>query len=461
VTHPDGATSILGAYCVQMATAELPAPVLRKAASCVLDALGLGLPAHDQHTFAALDALTPCASPNAPSALIWASRRRANLADAVQANALSVHAQFHDDTDYSSWTHPGSLIVPIAVSLAESKQASLLQTLRAVACGYNAIAWLGGADHVARRIIERGFRTSAVLGVVGAAATASVLLDLDSNQARNAVAIAASLAGGQLAPLRSGSDEWRIHNARAASTGLLAAGLAQQGVQGAPTALEGPLGLLHSIAGLSEPPAIWSAPPAMDGILGVVAKPYATLGDNMSAVVAAKLLHAERIPQERIARIDIHIWRHFTEYPGTSYRGPFERVTQAVASMAFSVSAMLVYGELEYDKPLAHRHDESILRLVPLVHITPDDAGTPFDARVTVTLDDGTRLVRDASQAGDHMLRHSAVESGALLEDRMQRSSHAHGIGQRMARVLFENQATLEGMRTADWLSVIQARKPA
>ena len=460
-TGQAGATSILGDFCAAMTAAVLPPEILHKAASCMLDAMGVGLLAHDQHTFVALNSLAADASPGQPSALIWASRRRAGLEEAVQANALSVHGQFHDDTDYASWTHPGSLIVPVAVSLAESRNATLLQTLRAIACGYNAISWLGAGDSVARGMIERGFRASPVLGVIGAAATASVLLELDASQARNAVGIAASVAGGVLEPVRSGSDEWRLHNARAASTGLLAARLAQQGVQGAPTALEGPMGLLHSFAGMDTPPPVWERQPSMEGILGVVAKPYAALGDNMAAVMAARLLHEDGVSLDDVARIDILIWNHFTEYPGTSYRGPFERVTQAVASMAFTVAAMLVYGELEYDKPLLHREDERVLRLVPLIHITPDHEGNAYDARVEITMKNGERIVRHAKDAGDSLLRHTPEVGINLFEERAHRSQRARGVGRNMAATVFENIATLDSLNSADWLAALGAQDPA
>jgi len=419
----------------------------------MLDAIGVGLLAHDQETFITLNALTAAAGPAEPAALIWASRRRAGLEAAVQANALSVHAQFHDDTDYASMTHPGSLIVPVAISLAESRSASMLQTLRAIACGYNTVSWLGGDALVARAIIGRGFRASSAFGVIGAAATASVLLELDAHRAANAVAIAASMAGGVLEPVRCGSDEWRLHNARAAATGLLAARLAAQGMQGAPAALEGPLGVLHALAGMDTAPPLWKDPPSLEGILGVVAKPYASLGDNMAAVMAARLLYEEGLQPEDVARVDILIWDHFTAYPGTAFRGPFERVTQAVASMAFSVAAMLVYGELEYDKPLLHRQDARVLRLLPLIHITPDPEGNAYDARVSVTLSNGRQLVKHASEAGDLLLRHTPEVSSSLFEERWQRSRGAACVARDMAAKVFSDAATLSSMDSAAWLA--------
>lgn len=430
---PSGATAMLGAFVAQAVTQALPPEVADKAAFGLLDTIGLAALAREERSVVMMEALlTGIDSPHAATS--WTSGRRVSVAEAVTANAIAVHAQFHDDTDYSSWTHPGSLVVPVAVALGESRQASIADVLRAIAVGYNAIEWLGARDQVARALIDRGIRTSPTLGTVAAAATAATMLQLDAAQATSAIGIASGITGGALEPVRCGSDEWRVQNAHAARGGLLAAQLAQQGMQGAPQGLEGPKGLLRSLAGLQEVPAVWQSPPDVRAILGVVAKPWATLGDNMSAVIAAQLIHAHGVDAARIRNVNIHIWRHFTEYPGTAYRGPFDRVPQALTSMAFGTAAMLVYGEVEYDKPLHHRQDERILSLLPRIRIEPDDHGNPYDATVTVTLDDGTVIRREARDATPTQLLHDRPTATALFESRLQRSGYASGTGSALAQ---------------------------
>lgn len=431
---------MLGAFVADSARQELLPDVADKAAFCLLDTIGLAALAHDERSVVMMEALLT-GTDDAHAATVWTSGRRVAVTEAVTTNAIAVHAQFHDDTDYSSWTHPGSLVVPIAVALGESRRAGISDVLRAIAVGYNAIEWLGARDKVARALIDRGIRTSPTLGTVAAAATAAAMLQLDQAQATSAIGIASGITGGVLEPVRCGSDEWRVQNAHAARGGLLAAQLAQQGMQGAPQGLEGPKGLLRSLAGLQEVPAVWQSLPDVRAILGVVAKPWATLGDNMSAVIAAQLIHAHGVDAARIRSVDIHIWRHFTEYPGTSYRGPFDRVPQALASMAFGTAAMLVYGEVEYDKPLHHRHDQQILRLLPLIHIAPDEHGNPYDATVTVTLDDGTVIRREACDAPSTQLLHDRPAATALFESRLLRSGYPAGTGTSLAQLALARSA--------------------
>jgi 2-methylcitrate dehydratase PrpD len=433
-----GATSRLATFIAGIANQTLPADVSAKAAYCLLDALGLAILARQEKTVSAINALLITLSDRGdrivPRASVWTTGDTVSVSDAVTANAVAVHAQFHDDTDYSSWTHPGSLIVPVAVSLGESIDAPLSSVLRAIAIGYDTIEWLGARDEVARALIERGIRGSPTLGTVAAAATAATILELDQEQAANAIGIASSITGGVLEPVGSGSDEWRIQNAHAARGGLLAAQLAQKGVIGASLGLEGPKGLLRSLAGLTEIPAVWKEQPKLDAIFGVSAKPWATLGDNMSAVIAAKLIHDQQNSPRQIKKITVRIWRHFTEYPGTSFRGPFERVSQALASMAFATAAMLVYGELEYDISLNHRNDRRILDLVPLITFESDDQGTPYDATVTVEFQDGSSITKEASEAGKSQLFHDAPTSIALLEGRLARSGYKTGTGSSIAK---------------------------
>jgi 2-methylcitrate dehydratase PrpD len=454
----ESATALLGSFAA--APGLIPSNVREKAAFCLLDVVGLSLLAHDERTTLAVQSLlTSLTAETAGTARVWCSGACVPVSEAVFANSVAAHAQFHDDTDYSSWTHPGSLIVPLAVSLADSRDASIEEALDAIVVGYDAIEWLGADAEVGRALIERGVRTSPTLGTVAAAAAAANLLGLNAEQATSAIGIASSITGGVLETVRSGSDEWRIQNGRAASGGLLAAELARNGVQGAPMGLEGPKGLARSLAGLTAPPARWKRTPRIDAILGVSAKPWATLGDNMSAVVAAKILHDRGVDAEQIRRIRIRIWRHFTEYPGTSYRGPFDRIGQALASMAFGTACMLTYGELEYDKSVAHRTDSKILELIHRVEIEPDDHGDPYKADVEVTLSDGSVVKASASEAPATQLFHDRATAVALFEARLLRTGYRKGIGSSAAHALLEVIDRRAGTGMRGWIDSLSPSK--
>ncbi len=73
--------------------------------------------------------------------------------------------------------------------------------------------------------------------------------------------------------------------------------------------------------------------------------------------------------------ITITLWRPYSEYPGTDFRGPFERCAQAMASTVFAVGAMLSKGRLTYAENDTGRDDADILRVAEIATIEPDDVG--------------------------------------------------------------------------------------
>jgi 2-methylcitrate dehydratase PrpD len=423
------ATATLGRFVATSARAPLRAEVARKAAICLLDALGLAALACREPTVRAMRSLvTPVPE---GGARIWADDTRAVLSEAVIANAIAVHALFQDDNDVPSWSHPASLVTPVAVCAGEAEDASIEQVLRAVAIGYGTIAWLGARERLARALIRRGIRTSPTLGTIAAAAAAAAIYRLDDDHATSAVGIASSITGGVLEPVGSGSDEWRLQNAHAARGGLLAAQLAAKGMRGAAQGLEGAKGLMRSLAGLDEVPE-WEAPPTVDTILDVWAKPWATLGDNVPAVVAAHALRASGIDIHGITRLDVTLWRHYAEYPGTSYRGPYDTVAQALASTAFGVCAMLALGELDYSVSVNRRGDPGIARLVPLVRIEPHD-GQWHEASIEAVLADGSTVRRTCADGPRALMFQDRETAIALFEQRLAASGWRPGTGAEVA----------------------------
>ena len=431
------ATSRLGSFAAATAAGELAPEVAGKAAICLLNSLGLALAARDEPTAVAARAITTHVAPGPRTARIWADGKHAPLSEAVLANGIAVHAHFQDDTDHDSWTHPGSLISPVAICLGETLDAPLRVVLTALTAGYSTLKWLGAGEVVARGLIGRGVRTSPTFGTIGAAAAGAVMLGLDAVRAANAIAIAACTTGGTLEPVRCGSDEWRVQNGRAAHGGLIAAELAARGVQGAPEALEGPKGLLRSLAGLDRVPDAWLQAPDTATMIGIMAKPFATLGDNMSAVLAAHLLHRDRIDLSLMKRITVTIWRPYTEYPGTSFKGPFTRTVQTQASTAFAVAAMLRHGRLNYDMGVEHRQDPEIMALVEKTTIEPDDIGTHLDATVEIEMVDGTRHRRTAREASKTLVFQDEARATKVFEARLAGSGIPAGQGSKLAAEVF------------------------
>ena len=387
----------LGRYVVSAASMPFDPRIRMKAATCLLDGLALGMAAGAEPTTAAI-LRSPLLEVGSKGCSVWASGARAPLSEAVLLNGYAVHARFQDDCDMTSWSHPGSLVLPAAVSVAEAAGATLEVALRGIVSGYSVLNWLGADEKVGRAVVARSFRASPTLGPVAAAAAAATVLGLSAEQSANAVAIAAASAGGVIETVRSGSSDWRFQNGSAAWRGVLAAILAQQGVDGARTVFGSPKGFLSAFAGLQPPPET-DADPEPESILTVWAKPYPTLGDNVAVVSAAlRLRQKAALDPTTIADVRVHQNAEFASYPGTSFRGPYVKPTQAIASTAFAVSAALARGAITFDLYSTALDDPLILSLIDKLSVTPEPGYDYLDGKVVLVTKSGDELTCETSE---------------------------------------------------------------
>jgi 2-methylcitrate dehydratase PrpD len=97
-------------------------------------------------------------------------------------------------------------------------------------------------------IHKAGFHPTAVLGAMGAAAAAAVVLNLSRKQLVDALGIAGSMASGIIEYLAEGTWTKRLHPGWAAQSGIRAADLARSGFIGPRTVFEGEHGFFHGFA---------------------------------------------------------------------------------------------------------------------------------------------------------------------------------------------------------------------
>lgn len=187
-------TSAVADYCAGALASPLPPHAAERARLHLLDTLaamisGSRLPA-------GVAALRYAAGlPQAGEACIPGTGLRLSTADAALVNGMTAHADETDDTHAASLTHPGSVVVPAALAMAERVGASGEALLRSVALGYDLCARssmaLGGYEFFAK-----GFDTHAFGGVFGAAAAAGGLAGLDGRRFRFLFSYAAQQCAG-------------------------------------------------------------------------------------------------------------------------------------------------------------------------------------------------------------------------------------------------------------------------
>ena len=176
----------------------------------------------------------------AGSAEIIASRSLSSPFLACLANAAASHVVEQDDVHNGSVFHPGTIVFPAALALAQAKQLSGREFLTAAVVGYEVGIRVGeflGRSHY------KIFHTTGTAGTLAAAATVGRLLKLNPQQMLHAFGSAGTQSAGLWEFLRDAADSKQLHTAHASATGLMSAYLAQAGFTGAQKILEGVQGL--------------------------------------------------------------------------------------------------------------------------------------------------------------------------------------------------------------------------
>lgn len=162
-------------------------------------------------------------------------------ARAAMINATYAHAVELDDGHRNAGCHAGAVVVPATLALGWELGRTGREIITAVAVGYEVTYRI--ASHINPAQISKGFHPSSNCGAYGAMAVAGKLLGLNEEQLANGLGQAGMLASGTMEATRSGQRSKCVQVGNAAFNGIMAAYLAQSGMEGCLSALEGDNGM--------------------------------------------------------------------------------------------------------------------------------------------------------------------------------------------------------------------------
>ncbi|APZ55429.1 uncharacterized protein involved in propionate catabolism (plasmid) [Salipiger abyssi] len=255
----------------------------------------------------------------------------------------AAHALDYDDVAFGG--HVSAVIVPALLALLpEIPPADAARLPLAYAAGIE--AWAETSSREKTLYNAKGGHPTGLLGPIGAAGAASVLLRLDIVATRSALSMAASLGAGLT--VNFGTMTKPLHAGRAAEAGVLAALLARNGMTAAPDGIEAPNGFLqvHSPGGtpdLSMPVALEQSLLRLETVSPSI-KCFPVCYAAHRAIDAALALHAmPDCDAAEIAAVEITTSpRHSTTL---RYRDP-QSVAEARFSLEFAVCRALQTGRL-------------------------------------------------------------------------------------------------------------------
>ena len=296
-------------------------------------------------------------------------------------------------------THPGAVVIPAALAIAQATGARGRELITAIAAGYECMGRVGQA--VGIRNIDHGFHGTGQQGPLGSAVAVSKLLGFGAHQLENAVGLSVSLGSGIKAFTAGPGMVKRLHAGRAAEAGILAAHGTLHELIGPRRPLTSKFGFVHVFAlGAAEKPEALSKDLGETWVVDdIYLKPYAACGALHGSIVAAEQVRAQL---ER-AGIDLSLAEASTITVGSSRRAVEQNscpdppdVMSAQYSMEYAVALALQGTVRDASRFLAVEHggDDDVRALARRIEIRVDDraqAAYPHsnEGSVSVTLADG------------------------------------------------------------------------
>lgn len=280
-------TALIGRWIAGVRPDHLPQEVVKAARLAMLDTLAVGLSGFDQPwTGIVRQWIDQGGRTVDGTATVWGEAHPwLKPSDAALVNGSAAHAFDYDD--YVAKLHPGAVVVPAVLALAERLDSPAERIALAIAVGYEIdIRTSLALDPNAARV--RGWHLTGVCGPLAAAAGCAILLGLDEMRTRHALGLAGTQGSGLFSFNAEGAMNKRLHAGIAARAGLMAAELAALGFTG-PSRIyeEEDGGFLRTFSDASDPA------PLTDGLgerwvfLGNRFKPYPACGSAHAYIDAA------------------------------------------------------------------------------------------------------------------------------------------------------------------------------
>jgi 2-methylcitrate dehydratase PrpD len=234
----------LAAFVATLRVDDLPGAVVDAARSHLLDTIGVAIrgraTANARSALAGVQALDGADG----RVRVWGSAATLAAPYAALANGVAAHVLDFDDTHTDAILHGSAVIAPVVLALGEARGAAGADVICAFVAGWEVAARVGLASR--GTFHARGFHTTSIAGVFGAAAAAARLLGLPPAGVTHALGLAGSQASGINEYLANSSSAKSLHPGWSAHAGIAAATLAKAGMTGPVTVFEGRDGLLRT-----------------------------------------------------------------------------------------------------------------------------------------------------------------------------------------------------------------------
>ena len=326
---------------------------------------------------------------------------------AAYANGAMVHCLDYDDYYSRAGVHPSHACLAAALAVAEMRgDVSGKEFITAFAAASDLLIRVGlvGSPEGQK---DNGVFNAYATSYFGAAAVAGKLLNLNEDQMVSCLGIAFSQLSSSMQILNESDSNMReIFPALSGKTGVLAAILAQKGVQGVKDILDGKAGYLNiELRGIYHPEWIEVKPEDRNMVADICIKPTPACGQTLIFIdLANDMVKEHNIKPEQVKKITLKVGKfgYVLCIPEEKKKRP-PLPMDAKSSIPYCVAYCVAYGKrpgLSAFMPETLK-DENILAISEKVEIDYDvDYGTTVlvePGTVTIELNDGTVYTAEGS----------------------------------------------------------------
>jgi len=403
-------SGVTRAFCARMASVQftdLPKKAIDEGKRGVLDWLGCALAGSRHPTLDRLMAVLQEVG-GKPQATIFGRGLRLGFLDAPIANGQAGHLLDYDDTHMGgTLLHTSSPTLAALFAMAERRSVSGAEFLLAYAVGFEAGVRTGQS---APGHHKGGWHLTGTLGSIAAGVAAGKLISLDSERLAHAMAIAATQSAGM--QQNRGTMCKSFHAGKAASSGVLAALLAERGFDGSPEIIEGKRGYCRIYSDVAAPNALIDQLGTRWEITRNGHKPYACGVVQHPVIDAVIAIRSQaNIDRARIEAIELRVNPLVVsvtgvEEPATGLHSKFSVYHSAAVALIDGAAGIAQYTD-------ERASDPAVIALRRKVKATIDESLGNDQAEAVVVVD-GVRhraFIEHATGTADNPMSKAALEA--------------------------------------------------
>lgn len=389
-------TGKLASFIVHLKYRSLPGEVILKAKHCLMDTLGAALAGSKMPEALIAKKLAEKLNPRKESTL-FTGKGKVGVLEAAMANGIMSHVLELDDGNRFAQGHPGVVVIPAVLALAEKEKVKGKDIISAIVAGYEIFGRIGAGGNPSH--FNRGFHTTGTCGTFAAAAAAGRLLRLNEAKMISVLGIAGSQAAGLFAFMADGTMTKVLHAGKAAQNGILSAYLAQSGFTGPAYILEDKRGFYKAFADTFNPQRVVEGLGEKYEIMNTYVKYHASCRHSHAPVDAILDIRSQTpLRPEDIEKVNVYTYTIAAKLiDGKQVSTPIT----GKMSLPYAAAVAILYGKVGLGefKPKV-LNDQAVQALMKKVDVYPDpdlDKLVPDHrgARAEFFLTDGRKLTSE------------------------------------------------------------------